>query len=88
MIHIALLVEQVCQAKGNGFDFLLGSETYKNSWCNEEAEVVNIHAGFHRWAPTYFWFSRGKPLARQHLQMVYLRARAWLQRRRTGGGAQ
>jgi hypothetical protein len=47
-----------------GFDFLLGAEGYKSSWCNNLVEAVNIHAGFHQWAPAYFWFSRGKPFVR------------------------
>jgi len=81
-IHIAMLIEQACQNRAKGFDFLLGAESYKTLWCNDEREVVNIHAGFHRWAPAYFWFSRGKPFVRARLQMTYLRARAWLQKRR------
>lgn len=81
-IHIAMLIEQGCHLQWKGFDFLLGAETYKNLWCNDEVEVVNIHAGFHRWAPAYFWFSRGKPFVRQRFQLTYLKARAWFQKRR------
>jgi CelD/BcsL family acetyltransferase involved in cellulose biosynthesis len=78
-IHIAMLIEKACQMGWNGFDFLLGAEGYKTLWCNDESEVVNIHAGFHLWAPTYFWFSRGKPFVRSKLQLSYFRARAWMQ---------
>jgi hypothetical protein len=81
-IHIAMLIEQACLMRWKGFDFLLGAEAYKNLWCNEEIEVVNIHAGFHQWAPSYFWFSRGKPFVRQRLQLAYFKARAWFQKRR------
>jgi CelD/BcsL family acetyltransferase involved in cellulose biosynthesis len=81
-IHIAMLIEQACRLEWKGFDFLLGAEGYKTLWCNEEAEVVNIHAGFHRWAPAYFWFSRGKPFVRQRLQLRYLKTIAWFQKRR------
>lgn len=78
-IHIAMLIEQACRGGWSGFDFLLGAEGYKVLWCNEETEVVNIHAGFHRNAPAYFWFSRGKPYVRSKLQLKYLRARARIQ---------
>ena len=78
-IHIAMLIEEACRLGYTGFDFLLGAEDYKTLWCNEEVEVVNIHAGFHAWDPKYFWFSRGKPFVRERLQMTYLRARAWMQ---------
>jgi CelD/BcsL family acetyltransferase involved in cellulose biosynthesis len=81
-IHIAMLIEQACNLHWKGFDFLLGAEGYKNLWCNDQVEVVNIHAGFRRWAPAYFWFSRGKPFVRQRLQLTYLKARAWFQKRR------
>jgi CelD/BcsL family acetyltransferase involved in cellulose biosynthesis len=81
-IHIAMLIEQACESHGQGFDFLLGAETYKVLWCNDQREVVNIHAGFHQWAPAYFWFTRGKPFVRQHLQLAYFKAKAWLQKRR------
>jgi CelD/BcsL family acetyltransferase involved in cellulose biosynthesis len=82
-IHIAMLIEQACHAQGRGFDFLLGAEGYKNLWCNQQREVVNIHAGFHEWAPAYFWFTRGKPYVRQRLAVRYMRARAWLQKIRS-----
>jgi CelD/BcsL family acetyltransferase involved in cellulose biosynthesis len=81
-IHIAMLVEQGCRLQWKGFDFLLGAEAYKNLWCNEEVEVVNIHAGFHQWGPAYFWFSRGKPFVRQRLQLTYYKTRAWFQKHR------
>ena len=83
-VHIAMLIEEACRMGWAGFDFLLGTEEYKSSWCNDVVEVVNIHAGFHQWAPTYFWFSRGKPFARRKLQSTYFRARAWMQGARTG----
>jgi CelD/BcsL family acetyltransferase involved in cellulose biosynthesis len=83
-IHIAMLIERACEMGWNGFDFLLGAEGYKTLWCNDEAEIVNIHAGFHEWAPAYFWFSRGKPLVRSKLQATYFRARAWMQGARKG----
>ena len=76
-----MLIEQACHLQWKGFDFLLGAEGYKTLWCNDEAEVVNI-PGFHRWAPAYFWFSRGKPFVRQRLQVGYLKAIAWFQKRR------
>jgi CelD/BcsL family acetyltransferase involved in cellulose biosynthesis len=81
-IHIAMLIEQICESHGSGFDFLLGAEGYKTLWCNDQRDVVNIHAGFHAWSPSYFWFTRGKPFVRERLQMTYLRAQAWLQKRR------
>ena len=78
-IHVAMLIEQGCEQGWTGFDFLLGAEGYKTLWCNDEVEVVNLHAGFHSWSPAYFWFSRGKPFARSKFQGAYLRARAWMQ---------
>jgi CelD/BcsL family acetyltransferase involved in cellulose biosynthesis len=79
-IHIAMLVEEGCRSKWKGIDFLLGADPYKTSWSNETVEVANIHAGFHRWAPAYLWFTRGKPFVRGRLQLQYLRARARLQK--------
>ena len=79
-IHIAMLIDEGCRSKWKGFDFLLGAEAYKNLWCNEEIEVTSIHAGFYSWAPSFFWFSRGKPFVRRRFQLTYLRARAWRQK--------
>jgi CelD/BcsL family acetyltransferase involved in cellulose biosynthesis len=81
-IHVAMLIEEACQAGQQGLDFLLGAEAYKDIWTNETREVVSIHAGFHKWSPSYFWFSRGKPYMRQRFQWQYLRARAWVQKLR------
>jgi len=78
-IHIAMLIEEACRMGWTGFDFLLGAEGYKTLWCNDEVEVLNIHAGFHQWAPAYFWFSRGKPLVRSRFQSTFFRVRAWMQ---------
>jgi len=78
-IHIAMLIEEACRMRWTGFDFLLGAEGYKTLWCNDEVEVLNIHAGFHQWAPAYFWFSRGKPLVRSRFQSTFFRVRAWMQ---------
>ncbi len=80
-IHVAMLIEEACQSHHKGFDFLLGAEAYKDNWTNDALDVVSIHAGFHKWAPSYFWFTRGKPYLRKHFQMQYLRARAWMQKR-------
>jgi CelD/BcsL family acetyltransferase involved in cellulose biosynthesis len=79
-IHVAMLIEEACRAGWQGIDFLLGAEPYKNLWSNESLEVVGLHAGFHKWAPSYFWFTWGKPFARQRLQLTHLRARALIQR--------
>jgi len=81
-VHLALLVEEGYRAKWKGLDFLLGAEPYKLMWSNESAEVVSIHAGFHRWAPSYFWFTQGKPFVRKHLQLTYFHMLAWTQQRR------
>jgi len=81
-VHIAMVIEKGCRLNWKGIDFLLGDEPFKALWSNETVEVVNIHAGFHRWAPAYLWFTRGKPFVRERLQLQYLRARAWLQKRR------
>jgi len=81
-LHIALVIEQACQSRWDGVDLLLGGEPHKDLWANDSMEVVSLHAGFHRWAPSYFWFSRGKPYVRSKFQMVWFRARAWLQKRR------
>jgi CelD/BcsL family acetyltransferase involved in cellulose biosynthesis len=81
-VHVALLVEEGYRLRCEGFDFLLGAEPYKLDWSNESMEVVSIHAGFHRWAPSYFWFTRGKPFVRKHLQLTYFRMLAWAQQRR------
>lgn len=87
-IHVALLVEEACRLHWHGIDFLLGDEPYKSLWSNEKMEVVGFHAGFSQWAPSYFWFSRGKPYVRQKLVLHYMRAQAWLQKRRAGGSGE
>ena len=79
-IHIALLIEEACRLRLHGIDFLLGDEPYKRLWANERLEVVDIHAGFSEWTPSYFWFARGKPYVRQRLGLAYLRAEAWVQK--------
>jgi CelD/BcsL family acetyltransferase involved in cellulose biosynthesis len=79
-IHIAMMIEEGCRSKWEGIDFLLGDEPFKALWSNEAVEVANIHAGFHRWAPGYLWFTRGKPFVRGRLQLQYFRAKARLQR--------
>ena len=81
-IHIALLVEEACKMQWQGIDFLLGEEPYKKAWSNETMEVVGLHAGFSEWAPSYFWFSRGKPYVKQKLAVKYMRARAWVQKQK------
>ena len=81
-IHIAMLIEEACRLQWKGIDFLLGDETYKETWRNEQAEVVSTFAGFHQWAPAYFWFSKGKPYTKAHLALTYVRAKTWLQKRR------
>lgn len=79
-VHVSMLIEEGCRAGWEGFDFLLGEEPYKYYWSNDEMEVVNIHSGFHEWAPSYFWFSRGKPLVRRKFQGAYMRVQAWRQK--------
>ena len=80
-IHIGLVVEEACRNGWNGVDFLLGEEPYKNLWANDSMEVTSFHAGFHEWAPSYWWFTRGKPYARDRLLLHYMRVKAWLQKR-------
>jgi hypothetical protein len=77
-----LLIEEACRSQWKGIDFLLGAEPYKETWRNEEMEVVSIHAGFHQWAPSYFWFTRGKPYTKARLARIYVQSKAWLQKRR------
>jgi CelD/BcsL family acetyltransferase involved in cellulose biosynthesis len=81
-IHVAMLIEEGCRAGWRGFDFLLGEEPYKLQWSNEQLEVVNVHAGFHERAPSYSWFSKGRPVMRQRFAGDLMRARAWWQKRR------
>lgn len=81
-IHMAMLIEEACRSRWNGIDLLLGAEPYKDEWSNDFLDVRTIHAGFHWWAPSWLWFSRGKPFTRRHLQMTYLRALAWTQKLR------
>jgi|SRR5665213_1702002 len=80
-IHVAMAVEEACRMKWSGVDFLLGEEPYKNLWANDSMKVVSFHAGFHRWAPSYVWFTRGKPYVKNKLALRYMRAKAWLQKR-------
>lgn len=86
-IHVAMLIEEGCRAQWQGLDFLLGEEAYKLQWSNDELEIVNIHAGFHTWTPSYFWFAKGRPLMRQRFAGDLMRARAWWQKRRNSGSA-
>jgi CelD/BcsL family acetyltransferase involved in cellulose biosynthesis len=83
-IHLALLVEEACRLHWQGIDLLLGEEPYKHAWTNEKMEVIGFHAGFSKWSPSYFWFSRGKPYVRQRFVISYFRAQAWLQQRKLG----
>jgi CelD/BcsL family acetyltransferase involved in cellulose biosynthesis len=86
-IHIGLIVEEACRNNWQGVDFLLGEEGYKKAWSNETLEVVGFHAGFSEWAPSYFWFTRGKPFVKERLGGQYMRARAALQKWRKGDPA-
>lgn len=79
-IHIAMVIEEACSRKWEGVDFLLGDEPYKLQWANDSMEVVTIHAGFHEWAPSYFWFSRGKPYVKSKMVGYYYKAQAWMQK--------
>jgi CelD/BcsL family acetyltransferase involved in cellulose biosynthesis len=81
-IHIALLLEEACRQQWQGFDFLLGEEPYKKAWANDQTEVVGIHAGFSKWSPAYFWFSKGKPFVRVKLAAAHIRMRARIQKLR------
>jgi CelD/BcsL family acetyltransferase involved in cellulose biosynthesis len=81
-IHIALLIEEACRLGWQGVDFLLGEEPYKKVWSNDKMEVVSVYAGYSEWAPSYFWFSRGKPYVKQRLAVSYMRAQAWFQKRK------
>ena len=81
-IHIALLIEEACKSQWKGMDFLLGPEPYKDLWSNESIETVSIYAGSHRWSPSYFWFTKGKPYAKDKLARAYVDAKTWLQKRR------
>jgi len=79
-IHMSMVIEEACRQGWSGVDFLLGEEPYKFLWANETVQVVTVNAGFHAWAPAYFWFSRGKPYVRSKLVQHYTRAKAWLQK--------
>ncbi len=68
-------MEEACRQNWNGVDFLLGEEPYKKLWANDSTEVVTFHAGFHEWAPSYFWFTRGKPYVKQKFMREYVRAK-------------
>jgi len=81
-IHVGMMIEEGCRQNWNGIDFLLGEEPYKNLWANETMEVVSFHAGFHEWAPSYLWFTRGKPYLKDRFAFQYIRARAWFQKLR------
>lgn len=81
-IHVALVVEEACRSHWNGVDFLLGDENYKTLWANESIEVVTFHAGFHKWAPSYLWFTKGKPYVKSRLWRTYFDMKIWLQKRR------
>lgn len=79
-IHLGLIVEEACRQKWTGVDFLLGGYAYKYAWANETTEVTSVLAGFHKWAPSYLWFTRGKPWAKRRFTGVYNDAKIWLQR--------
>jgi CelD/BcsL family acetyltransferase involved in cellulose biosynthesis len=79
-IHVAMAIEEACLRQWNGIDFLLGEEGYKQMWANDSMKVISLHAGFHRFAPSYFWFSQGKPWVKDRLANRYMGAKAWLQK--------
>lgn len=81
-IHIALLIEEACRSQWKGLDFLLGPEPYKDLWSNESIEVVSLFAGSHRWSPSYFWFTKGKPYTKAKLARAYMDMKMWLQKHR------
>jgi len=83
-VHIAMLLEEACRSQWNGIDFLLGAEDWKEDWCNESVTVARVHAAFRPWLPAYWWFTRGKPWARERLAGQYMRVRGALRKWRAG----
>jgi len=79
-IHVGMIVEEACRRKWMGVDFLLGGYPYKYTWANETMEVTTFTAGFHKWAPSYLWFTRGKPWAKQRFTGAYNGTKMWLQK--------
>jgi CelD/BcsL family acetyltransferase involved in cellulose biosynthesis len=79
-IHLGLIVEEACRQKWTGVDFLLGGYPYKYAWANETMEVTSVLAGGHKWTPSYLWFTRGKPWAKQRFTGLYNRAKMYLQK--------
>jgi CelD/BcsL family acetyltransferase involved in cellulose biosynthesis len=79
-IHVGLLVEEACRRQWMGIDFLLGGYPYKHSWANETIQVTSFLAGFHKWAPSYVWFTRGKPWAKKRFTGAYNETKMWLQK--------
>lgn len=73
-VHVGLLVKEACERQWQGIDFLLGGYPYKYAWANETNEVRTLLAGFHKWAPSYLWFTKGKPWAKRRLTRAYNRA--------------
>lgn len=81
-VHVALLLEEACRNRWTGLDFLLGDEPYKSLWSNEVGHVVSIWAGSSRGAPSFWWFSSGKPYFRKRFLRYVSHARVFVQKLR------
>jgi CelD/BcsL family acetyltransferase involved in cellulose biosynthesis len=78
-VHIALLVDRVCESGWKGIDFLQGEESYKLQWANESVRTVDYFASYSGWSPGYFWFTQGKPYLKNKAGPFYMRTKARLQ---------
>jgi CelD/BcsL family acetyltransferase involved in cellulose biosynthesis len=78
-VHIALLLEEACQNKWNGFDFLTGAEPYKLQWSNEVLKVIDYYASSSAALPAFQWFTRGKPFVRDQVGPMISKIRAKIQ---------
>ena len=79
-VHIALLLEEACQNRWKGIDFLTGAEAYKLQWSTETLKVLDYYASFSNRSPAFQWFTRGKPYVRDRLRPMYAQMQARLKK--------
>jgi CelD/BcsL family acetyltransferase involved in cellulose biosynthesis len=79
-VHIALLLEEICQNNWKGLDFLTGAEAYKLQWSSETMKVLDFYASFSNRSPAFQWFTKGKPYVRDRLGPMYAQMQARLKK--------
>jgi len=84
-IHVAMLLEEACQTGLNGFDFLLGEESYKLLMSDSSQKVVSLWASASAHSPSYWWPTTGKLYLQRHYMQHFTRLQTMLQKAKGAG---